>query len=200
MKILENRIKGNGKRWQLLLLLLIMFPSQLFTSCDDAEDSIYRGHACYFIFDTTLHPLPCQLTSAMGNTGHFLKVSTSLVSGVRHIKTIRNYDGATEDIRLETKRENDTRCMLGANNAIIIGRSNYTNMLVCYEGQCANCLIDFGGTNYPLTWTANGQQLACARCHRTYDVNNGVVATGKGGHQLYNYKADFSGDILRAWN
>ena len=180
--------------------LLLLTCCVLLWACDDAEDSIYRGHSCYFIFDTTLHPLPCQLTSALGNTGHFLIVSTTLVNGVRHIKTLRNYDHTTEDVRLETKRENDTRCILGANNAVIIGRSSYTNLLVCYEGQCSNCLKQYGGTNYPLTWSSNGQQLLCARCNRSYDVNNGVVATGEGGHSLYNYCATFDGSILRAWN
>jgi len=187
------------KEWVLLSLFFFLF-SLLTVSCDDAEDSIYRGHPCYFIFDTSLHPLPCQLTSAIGNTGHFLTVSTTLVSGVRHIKTVRNYDRATEDVRLETKRENDTRCILGANNAIIIGRSSYTGQLVCYEGQCSNCLYEYGGTNYPLTWSTNGQQLQCARCHRSYDVNNGVVASGNGGRQLYYYRIELGGDVLRAWN
>ena len=180
------------------LLWLLLFP--LLLACDDAEDSVYRGHQCYFVFDTTLHPIPCQLTSAMGNTGHFLIVSTSLVSGVRHIQTVRNYDQATEDVRLETQKENNTRCLLGAHNAIIIGRSSYTGVVVCYEGQCSNCLADARGTSYPLTWTANGQQLQCARCHRCYDVNNGVVAAGEGGRQLYTYLATFEGGILRAWN
>lgn len=179
--------------WVLLTCVLMM-------ACDDIEDNIYRGHPCYFIFDTTLHPIPCQLTSAIGNTGHFLIVSTSMVSGVRHIHTVRNYDQEKEDVRLETKKENSTRCLLGANNAIIIGRSSYSGMLVCYEGQCPNCLYQLGGTNYPLAWSPNGQQLQCARCHRSYDVNNGVVASGEGGHQLYNYCAEFSGGIIRAWN
>jgi hypothetical protein len=123
-----------------------------------------------------------------------------MVSGVRHIQTTRNYDQATEDIPLTTKRETETRCQLGANNAIIIGRSSYTSTFVCYEGQCSNCIDEFGGKNYPLTWTQNGQQLSCARCHRTYDVNNGVVASGEGGRQLYTYNVAFDGTILRAWN
>ena len=180
--------------------LIGLLACLLLLACDDVEDSVYRGHPCFFIFDTTLHPMPCHLTSAMGNVGHFLTVSTSIVSGVRHIQTIRNYDQAVEDVRLETQKENNTRCVLGAHNAIIIGRSSYTNLLVCYEGQCPNCLSNFGGTNYPLTWSTNGQQLLCARCHRSYDVNNGVVASGEGGRQLYTYLAAFDGSLIKAWN
>lgn len=185
---------------QLISRFLILSVSQFLFSCDDAENSIYRGYACYFIFDTTLHPAPCQLTTALGNPGQFMTIKTGLVQGVRHIQTTRNYDQAREDIALTTRLEADTRCILGASNAIIIGRSSYTGILVCYEGQCSNCLSDLGGSTYPLTWSANGQQLTCARCHRVYDVNNGVVAAGDGGRQLYTYNVAFDGAVLRAWN
>ncbi len=180
--------------------LAVLTMCLLLWACDDAENSIYRGHACYFIFDTALHPMPCQLTMALSNPGHFHTVSATMSGGIRHIKATRNYDHSTEDIPLTTKKENDTRCLLGANNAIVVGRSSYTGMLVCYEGQCANCLDQYGGNSYPLTWSTNGQQLECARCHRCYDVNNGVVAQGEGGRQLYQYNAAFDGTLLRAWN
>ena len=180
--------------------LAVLLMSLLVWACDDVENSIYRGHACYFIFDTALHPAPCQLTQALANPGHFHIITAKTVNGVRHILTTRNYDQAQEDITLITQKENATRCVLGANNAIIIGRSSYTGSFVCYEGQCANCLDQYGGTSYPLTWSPNGQQLQCARCKRSYDVNNGVVAQGEGGRQLYSYNAAFDGAVLRAWN
>ncbi len=183
---------GRGWGWVFFLILIL--------ACDDAEDSIYRGHRCYFIFDTTLHPAPCHLTAALGNSGHFLIVKTRMAQGVRHIMTTRNYDQATEDVTLSTVKETQTNCELGAGGTIIIGRSSYTGLLVAYEGQCANCLDNYGGTNHPLTWTQNGQQLTCARCKRYYDVNNGVVASGDAGRQLYIYNAAFDGAILRAWN
>lgn len=168
-------------------------------ACDE-ENSIYRGAKCYFVFDATLHPAPCHLTAAMGNTGHFLIVTAQMRQGVRHILTTRNYDQATEDVTLATAKENQTSCLLGAGGAVIIGRSSYTGMLVAYDGQCANCLADLGGTNYPLSWTKNGQQLQCSRCKRSYDVNNGVVAQGEAGRQLYTYYAAFDGSLIRAWN
>lgn len=180
--------------------LLALLACVLFLACGDVENSVYRGYSCYFYFDTTLHPAPCQLTMALGNPGQFMTIKASMALGIRHIQTERNYDHATEDIPLTTKQENSARCLLGANNAIIIGRSSYTGVLVCYEGQCSNCLSDFGGNSYPLSWSDNGQQLQCARCHRSYDVNNGVVAAGEGGRQLYSYKAAYDGSLLRAWN
>ena len=70
-----------------------LFPFFLFTillfSCT-ADESISHNYRCSFVFDTTLHPLPCQLTGILGNSGHFCKVSTSLSQGVTHLKTTRN--------------------------------------------------------------------------------------------------------------
>ena len=166
----------------------------------NSEDAVYRGAECFFIFDTQLHPQPCHLTSILGNPGHFCKIESGNDQGVRHLKTSRNYDGATEDIRLNTDRENQYRCVLGAGNCIIIGTSSYDNMLIAYEGQCANCLNQFGGTRYPLTWQRGGSLLTCARCGRSYDVNNGTVASGDGGRQLYRYQAAYDGMMIRAWN
>lgn len=179
---------------------LLAFVFCLSPSCDTIENSVYRNYKCYFVFDTTLHAVDCHLTLAMGNPGHFLIVRSSMVSGIRHIQTVRNYDHAAEDTPLTTQKEAQTACLLGAANAIVIGRSTYTGLLMAYEGQCPNCLNNYGGTNHPLTWSDTGQQLTCNRCKRSYDVNNGVVCAGEGGHQLYTYNAAFDGTLIRAWN
>lgn len=179
--------------------LLIGFLCAFLMACD-GEDNIYRDARCYLVFDTTLHPIPCQLTAIIGNVGQFCKIESSLVGGVRHLYTTRNYDGATEDIILRTEKEKQTALYLGAHNCIIIGTSSYENRLLAYEGQCPNCLTDYNGSNYPLTWQKNGLQLYCAKCKRSYDVNNGVVAEGNGGKQLFTYSAAFDGALLRAWN
>lgn len=181
------------------LKYLIVFLSICLTSCE-GDSNISRDYVCRLIFDTSLHPIPCQLTGILGNPGHFCKVETSIVSGVRHLKTTRNYDGATEDVILRTEKESQTVIVLGASNSIIIGTVSYDNRLVAYDGQCPNCIKDYSGTHYPLTWQNNGMQLHCSKCDRSYDVNNGVIASGKGGIQLLTYYASFDGTILRAWN
>ena len=172
----------------------------LFLVACEGENNISRDYRCLFAFDTSLHPIPCQLTGILGNPGHFCKVEASMVNGVRHLKTTRNYDGATEDIILLTEKESQATIVLGANNSIIIGTVSYDNRLVAYDGQCSNCLKELNGTSYPLTWKNNGLQLHCAKCDRSYDVNNGVIASGKGGIQLLTYYARLDGAVLRAWN
>ena len=99
--------------------LLFISLCALLMSCV-GENNISREYECYFVFDTSLHPLPCQLTGILGNPGHFAKVESSMVQGVRHLKTTRNYDNATEDIMLRSEKESKTVCELGANNCIIV--------------------------------------------------------------------------------
>ena len=171
----------------------------LLMSCT-GEENIYREYECYFLFDTFLHPLPCQLTATLGNNGQYVKIETRVEQGGRHLTTTRNYDNATEDIRITTDRESRLNYALGANNCILVGVSSYDNILVAYEGQCSNCLKELGGRRYPMVWQNNGTQLYCDKCKRSYDVNNGVVANGSPGIELYRYKAALDGGILRVWN
>lgn len=182
-------------------ILLAGLVCVLLMACE-ADDSVSRAYRCTFIFDATIHPLPCQLTGILGNSGHFCKVQTSVTAdGIRHLKTTRNYDGATEDIALTTAKESQINFHLGAADCIIIGTSSYDNALVAYDGQCPNCLADYKETSYPLTWQSNGLQLHCAKCRRSYDVNNGVIADGPSGKkQLLRYMAAYDGSVLRAWN
>ena len=179
----------------------IVFIIGLLLAACEADDSINRNYRCSFIFDTTLHPLPCQLTGIIGNNGHFCKVEHSVVRGVAHLKTTRNFDGAQEDIALTTAKESQISFALGANNCIIVGTSSYDFVLVAYDGQCPNCLNDYNGTNYPLTWQNSGQQLRCAKCGRSYDVNNGAIADGPAGEKgLLRYMSAYDGSVLRLWN
>ena len=45
------------------------------------EENIYREYECYFVFDTFLHPLPCQLTATLGNLGQYVKIETRVLIG-----------------------------------------------------------------------------------------------------------------------
>ena len=180
--------------------LMLLSICLMMVACN-ANDSISRENRCQFIFDTSLHPLPCHLTGIIGNNGHFCQVQTYVDNqGIRHLKTTRNYDNAKDDVTLTTAREAQFNYYLGANDCIIIGTSSFDFQLVAYDGQCPNCLSEYGGYNYPMTWQDNGLQLHCAKCNRTYDVNNGVVADGAAGRELLRYYAALDGGLIRAWN
>ena len=179
--------------------LLFAICCMLLIGCK-ADDNVYREYSCRFIFDTSLHPLPCQLTGILGHPGHFCKIETFFIKGVRNLRTTRNYDGAVENVPITTERESQLSYILGAGNCLIIGTTSYDSRLVVYEGQCSNCLDNYGGNSYPMTWQNGGQQLHCAKCGRTYDVNNGVVVSGDAGRELYSYIVAFDGTVLHAWN
>ena len=182
------------------LLCYSVFTLLLCLSACSGEGNLYRDYPCSFTFDMTLHHLPCQLTGVIGSPGCYCQVETYVAQGVRHLKTTRNYDSATEDILLSAEKEKSLRYELGANNCIIVGTSSFGDGLIAYEGQCANCLSELGGTRYPLTWQQNGTQLHCAKCGRSYDVNSGVLAAGSHGRGLYTYRAVIAGGILRVYN
>ena len=61
---------------------IAFFIGLLLAACN-AEDAVYREYRCYFLFDTQLHPIPCQLTGILGNPGHFCKVEASQEKGIQ---------------------------------------------------------------------------------------------------------------------
>ena len=148
---------------------------------------------CNFMFDTSLHPLPCLLTNILDNPGHFCKIKIQIRNGIKHLHITSNYDCAFEDISLTTSIENERNYTLGINNCIIVGKSSYDNILVAYDGCCPNC------NDKELQWANNSNQLYCDDCKLSYDVNNGVIINGNG-KQLLKYLCDYNGTILRVRN
>ena len=157
----------NRVKLMLLSICLMMVAcnanDSMMVACN-ANDSISRENRCQFMFDTTLHPLPCHLTGIIGNNGHFCQVQTYVDNqGIRHLKTTRNYDNAKDDVALTTARETQFNYYLGANDCIIIGTSSYDFTLLAWDGQCPNCLSDYGGYNY-LSHDLAGQWPQTALC------------------------------------
>ena len=128
------------------LKLILLSLCLMMVACD-ANDSISRENRCQFIFDTTLHPLPCHLTGIIGNNGHFCQVQTYVDNqGIRHLKTTRNYDNAKDDVALTTARESQFNYYLGANDCIIIGTCNRTydvNNGVVADGAAGRQLLKY---------------------------------------------------------
>ena len=167
--------------------------------CDNIEEvgsfDLYKfnnSYQCNFMFDTSLHPLPCLLTNILDNPGHFCKITIQIRNDIKHLHITSNYDNTVEVIPLTTEIENQRNYTLGINNCIIVGKSSYDNILVAYDGCCPNC-------NKQLQWTNNSNQLYCDDCKLSYDVNNGVIINGNG-KQLLKYLCDYNGTILRVWN
>ena len=154
---------------------------------------LYNSYQCNFVYDTSLHPLPCLLTSILDNYGHFCKIVIQIHNGIKYLHITRNYDNAVEDIPLTTEKENQYNYTLGINNCIIVGKRSYDNILVAYDGCCPNC------NDKQLQWANNGNQLYCDDCKLSYDTNNGIIINGNG-KRLLQYNCAYDGTILRVWN
>lgn len=184
---------------RLVVLLLVLCPL-LLASCD-AESSISRRYPCQFIFRTQLHP-GTDMETALNGAGIYTYVSARQVNGAWHIYTCLN-DGRneTKDITLSTATENyanyhhigagnDTKD--ATKNGFILGQSNF-NGAVAWDRQCPNCITQYGGTNYPLSWTGNRQSVLCDKCKRIYSLETGAIESGGKGDALMRYRVSYGG-------
>ena len=178
-----------GLRWILLAMMSV--------ACT-AEDAISREYICSFVFSYDTHPTSLLFTAAR-SAGSYVYVTTEGDGKTthRHVYVTSN-DGKTprEDNVITTEIESRATYRLGASNSIglIIGLTNF-NGLTAYDRCCPNCnglqALDFSG---------NRQQVACAKCLRTYDLETGGVVSGEKGAPLMRYLCSFDGSMLRAWN
>ena len=161
--------------------------SILFTSCEDATDYISHRYPCRFIFDETQHPTSL-LFAAVKSPGTYVYVTTTGDgrTTLRHVYVTLN-DGRTptEDNVIRTDRENYSAYQLGASNDIglFIGCTNF-NGPTAYDRACPNC-----AALQPLNFSGNRQQVTCAKCQRSYDLETGASTTD--GEALMRYAINY---------
>lgn len=173
----------------------------LLSGCS-AEQQYSTQYACSFVFFASSHTTSC-LTLSLGNPGQFVIVAPQTRQGVTHLMLTPN-NGEAEDLPMTTAKENDRVSYqnMGAQQRIIVGRSQFDG-LKAYDGQCPNCMVEYGRTNFPLTWADNGQRLKCDKCSRKYDPNaDGIPTDGQreGDVRLLQYRADYNGERLFVHN
>ena len=187
----------------LALFFAIVVGASLVASCG-AENSVSTQYPCQFIFRTELHP-GTSIETALNGAGIYTMVSAEKKNGIWHIYSMLN-DGKnqTDDYALSTAKENYANyTYLGAgndtkkptNNGFILGTSNF-NGFVAWDRQCPNCINQYGGTNYPLSWTGNRQFVICAKCHRSYSLETGAITDGgqsKNDKALMRYRVSYAG-------
>lgn len=205
-----NKVKSIVNQAMLLLCLClpaaaILLGGSILTSCN-ADNSISTRYPCQFIFRTIYHP-GSTIENALQGAGTYTMVSAKKVNGAWNLYSTPN-DGKnkTETIVLSTAKENYANYnYLGAgndpkdakNNGFIMGLSNF-NGYVAWDRQCLNCILQYGGTNYPLEWTGNRQSVICNKCKRVYSLENGTVTSGgktKEDKPLMQYRVTYSGVI-----
>lgn len=166
-------------------------------ACSKDDERFNSSDPCHFIFDTQLHPTSA-LARCLTNPGMFVRATLRKADGgVLHVVVEPAVGGEKEDIAITT--ESERRAMqdgnVGAGGALIIGLTNF-NGLAAYDAQCAWCLDNHAGGQFPLAFQQNGQKAACNTCQRVYDLNNATAAD----YRLKEYRAEFDGRVLRVHN
>ena len=185
-----NKVK-HGCVWSTVMLFVVF----ILAACE-AENRISTRFPCNFYFNPKLHP-GTSIETALNNLGNYTFISVKN-NGIWHIySTLNDGRNITEDIKITTDRTEgwDNRIKthaLGANNGIIIGRSNFLG-LVAWDRQCPNCITQYGGVNYPLELNGIRQSVMCKKCKRTYSLETGTITEGTKGDPLMGYGISYNG-------
>lgn len=185
-----NKVK-HGCVWSTVMLFVIF----ILAACE-AENRISTRFPCNFYFNPKLHP-GTSIETALNNLGNYTFISVKN-NGIWHIySTLNDGRNITEDIKITTDRTEgwDNRIKthaLGANNGIIVGRSNFQG-LVAWDRQCPNCITQYGGVNYPLELNGIRQSVMCKKCKRTYSLETGTITEGAKGDPLMGYGISYNG-------
>lgn len=185
-----NKVK-HGCAWSMVMLFVVF----ILAACE-AENRISTRFPCNFYFNPKLHP-GTSIETALNNLGNYTFISVKN-NGIWHIySTLNDGRNITEDIKITTDRTEgwDNRIKtraLGANNGIIIGRSNFQGF-VAWDRQCPNCITQYGGVNYPLELNGVRQSVGCKKCKRTYSLETGAITEGAKGDPLMGYGISYNG-------
>ena len=110
------------------------------------------------------------------------------------------FKGSKESSYVNTTAINDYSGFCLGLSGLIVGLPNVPesrqtqNVVVCYDLACPNCYEDYN-VSKPLT-LQNGI-ATCAKCSRSYDLNNGgIVSDGNPGKYLFRYRVTYTNNTL----
>ena len=185
------------RRIVLLLCTIVVF---IFSNC--GEERISRTYPCRFLLYTQYHN-PSKVLTAITSANYPVKVSVYKNTNGSYRVAMTNVQDETETQTLTTQIETyaySSGILLGANDCIIICLNSYDQSRIAYDGQCPNCIHDYGTTSYPLKWTDNAMQVKCSKCKRVYDLNYGNIISGSAGDRLMEYAVSYDGTRLYVGN
>ena len=163
------------------IIRLLMLVVVLLLSACDAEQQYNSHYPCNFIFYSQHHPESSLSKVNETNPGFFVAVEVKRVSGINTVYCTPNMGQADSSLKLTNEVENNRLSYtdMGAGGRLIIGCTTL-NGLRAYDGMCPACLAAGTATNFPLTWTDNGQNVKCSKCSTVYSLNNeGLSIEGK---------------------
>lgn len=179
-----------------LLCALAVMLACMFPSCTADDGRYSTSYPCAFSFNTQLH-VTSILTRCLDNPGVFVKVDVRRDKGIYVLDLASNNGKETESVPLTTEDENRRIGSVGAGNSLIIGCTNFNGM-AAFDAQCPNCLVNYTGSSYPLTWVAGGQAVVCGKCGVSYELNYGGRPSS--GERLIEYRIRYDGVRLTVTN
>ena len=154
-----------------IFIALCMAVVSLLGSCD-AEEQYNSHYACNFAFYTQHHPESSLAKVNETNPGYFVIVEVKKRNGVNTVYCCPNRGDNDSPLSLTEEVENNRLNYdnMGANGRLIIGCTTL-NGLKAYDGHCPVCLDRGGGTNYPLAFSDNGENVKCSKCNNVFSLN-----------------------------
>lgn len=182
------------KAYRIIILLLV---TMVMAGCEKAENK-YSNFSAHFTY-TPVNSIP-TLYRACTSYGEFCSITLPIGDVNRfHFTSVHGYDVANR-----TAIQGYTGFILGL-SGLIVGLPNIPELgqieptVVCYDLCCPNC-YDESYISREMELREGGYTY-CARCRRTYDLNNmGVVSQGDGGRSLFRYMVFYTGNTLAVNN
>ena len=178
--------------------LVLSFSLLLLASCgDEVVNNKYCSLPARFTF-TPVNSIS-QLYSSCESMGEWCSVT---LSGNTFLFT---KPGGSEGKANRTAVDGYTGFYMGL-CGFIVGLPNIpelgetVSVVACYDLACRNCYDETGYMTRRLTLREGGY-ASCARCQRTYDLNNtGQVSQGETGKPLFRYRVYYGSNTLSVNN
>lgn len=160
---------------------------------DDAHSTFCNMPARLMVQNTLQAP---ALHNALNNMGEFCTVTTT-----KDGKRFAFKGSGKETSYINITADNDYSGFFLGLSGLIVGLPNIPEMgkdvpsVVCFDLACSNCYEAYTITK-PLAMQDGGYGK-CASCGRTYNLNdNGIVASGPAGRNLYRYRVSYINTTL----
>ena len=178
---------------KLSLLLLLLLPA---CHHDEVVSNKYSSLPARFTF-TPVNSIS-QLLTACNSMGQWCAIYPDMTNRIVHFALA---DGKNPGQANLTAVDGYTGFNWGTGNGYLVGLPNVPEVgeteavVTCFDRSCRNCYEEATVTR-TLELREAGQAY-CARCQRTYNLNNsGIVASGKAGNPLYRYRVYYGNNTL----
>ncbi len=169
----------------------------LLSACSKDSFDFSSIHA-FFVYDNSIYQ-DATLQSVLNplSPGVFCRIYETTEGSTVYIH-FEDAQGKEQKPKPLSDRDARSSRAIGLYNktGIIVGYGNLSSpaVLYCYDSQCPNCYAETNSLGNKLSFNTNGI-ATCAKCKRTYDLNNNGLCTNSSGKKLIKYRATATGPL-----